>query len=444
EFESRGDPMRASLAWAVVGIALSIPGGAWAATHHVPADYATIQGALDVSALGDTVFVAPGTYSDYGVHSDGAYAAWMPDGVVLQSEMGPSQTVIDLAPFEGVTYWSVAFAAGGHTSGQTVIDGFHVIGFPPNSIGASVGSCSAQVEIRNCIFEAPDPPDPAIDREGMSHRDSDVRVVNCTFIRCSASDGAGISHLGLPLVVEGCTFIECVNQGIRCQGLSAPNTLEVRDSYFLRCSSGPSVTGGSIAASQIPIVVVDRCVFEDPGADLTVGAAMALGGNGPKTVSNNVIRGMGLADGSSAVYLGGGSGTVTGNTFVDLHQMGNVGVALYTAPMPFGVVVSNNIVAHTSGADVFRFGSTYTLECNVFWDNAGALGVPLGPTDRVADPQFCDPDNGDYTLQGTSPCLPALSLGCDLIGALEQGCGTVSLTPESWGRIKSGFRNGEE
>lgn len=425
----------------LLGMSL-MPGGAWATTRHVPAEYATIQDALDVSTLGDTVLVAPGTYTDYVVYLDGAVAGVVPDGVILMSEAGPQETIIDLGPFEGAAYWSAGFEVGFHTSGQTVIDGFHVTGFPPNSIGVSV-AYSAHVEIRNCIFEAPDPPDPAIHRQGMTHRDSDVRVVNCTFIRCSKSDGAGIAHLGLPLVVEGCTFIECVNQGIRCQGLSAPNTLEVRDSYFLRCSSSSS--GGSIKANQIPIAVVDGCVFEDAGADHAAGAAMALFGNGPKTVSNNVIHGMDLPDGSSAVYLGGGSGTVTGNTFVDLHQVGAGGVVLTADAMPFGLGFSNNIVAHTSGAPVFEFNVAYTLDCNIFWDNADGIGAPLGPTDRIADPQFCDPDNGDYTLQATSPCLPELSLGCGQIGALGPGgCATVSLTPKSWARIKAGFRNEEE
>jgi hypothetical protein len=89
-------------------------------------------------------------------------------------------------------------------------------------------------------------------------------------------------------------------------------------------------------------------------------------------------------------------------------------------------------------------GPEYTSGCNIFWDNAGGIGLDLDPTDRIADPQFCDRDNRDYTLQATSPCLPALSLGCGLIGALEQGCGAISVTPQTWGRIKSSFRTGEE
>jgi hypothetical protein len=82
------------------------------------------------------------------------------------------------------------------------------------------------------------------------------------------------------------------------------------------------------------------------------------------------------------------------------------------------------------------------MVCNVFWDNPGGevSGFSLSPTDRVIDPVFCDPENGDVTLSPLSPCLPPNSLGCGLIGALGEGCGVVSIRPESWSVIKSRYR----
>ena len=80
--------------------------------------------------------------------------------------------------------------------------------------------------------------------------------------------------------------------------------------------------------------------------------------------------------------------------------------------------------------------------CNVFWNNAGgnAVNYTFAPTDRITDPLFCDGASGNLTLQPMSPCLPAFSLGCGLIGALEQGCGTVSVGADSWGKIKAAYR----
>jgi hypothetical protein len=83
-----------------------------------------------------------------------------------------------------------------------------------------------------------------------------------------------------------------------------------------------------------------------------------------------------------------------------------------------------------------------TSSCNVYWDNPGGntVNFPLGATDRVIDPVFCDPENADLTLSPLSPCLPPNSLGCGLIGALGEGCGIVSIAPESWSLIKSKYR----
>jgi len=105
---------------------------------------------------------------------------------------------------------------------------------------------------------------------------------------------------------------------------------------------------------------------------------------------------------------------------------------------------SNNVIAGaTSGqAAVVIQDVSMTSGCNVFWNNENAHteGFVLSETDRVVDPLFCDTAAGDLTVSHTSPCLPANSLGCGLIGALGQGCGTVSIAPRSWGTIKSMYR----
>jgi len=60
-----------------------------------------------------------------------------------------------------------------------------------------------------------------------------------------------------------------------------------------------------------------------------------------------------------------------------------------------------------------------------------------------ADPLFCGPKNGDFTLSGQSPCLPGNhpdGADCGLIGAHGQGCGPVSVEPETWAAIKARYR----
>jgi hypothetical protein len=87
-------------------------------------------------------------------------------------------------------------------------------------------------------------------------------------------------------------------------------------------------------------------------------------------------------------------------------------------------------------------GPQMNMNCNVFWNNSGGdvEGFSLGETDRVVAPEFCNAASGELTVSALSPCLPANSLGCGLIGALGAGCGVVSITPHSWGTIKSMYR----
>ena len=53
------------IAAAVAGLSLAFVGTSetFAATYNVPADYATIQAAIDVASDGDSILVAPGTYT---------------------------------------------------------------------------------------------------------------------------------------------------------------------------------------------------------------------------------------------------------------------------------------------------------------------------------------------------------------------------------------------
>lgn len=60
---SAGGWGRRGRSWFVGVVGLGIVGAAWGATMRVPADYPLIQQALDSAVEGDTVLVAPGTYT---------------------------------------------------------------------------------------------------------------------------------------------------------------------------------------------------------------------------------------------------------------------------------------------------------------------------------------------------------------------------------------------
>jgi hypothetical protein len=146
------------------------------------------------------------------------------------------------------------------------------------------------------------------------------------------------------------------------------------------------------------------------------------------------------------LFLSGDQSVVVGSTFWGNWQTYTFfGGATATFWGP--TLLENNLVVGSTGNSAVSVlesqGGSLTSSCNVYWANEDGIGVPLGETDREVDPQFCDPENDDFTVSETSPCVEPGSLGCGQIGAFGIGCGTTAIEAHSWGKIKAQFREGE-
>ena len=112
--------------------------------------------------------------------------------------------------------------------------------------------------------------------------------------------------------------------------------------------------------------------------------------------------------------------------------------------------MTNSILAFgRGGGSVSAYAATLSC-CDVFGNIGGdwIRGIEGQESVRMnvsADPLFCDPDGGSFYLQWGSPCVPANSNGCGLIGRYGfGGCNSVSVTPESGGKVKAGFRTADD
>jgi hypothetical protein len=416
------------------------------ATLRVPSEFATINAGLDASAAGDTVLVAPGTYTDSEERViDGSVrtaCAFLVDGVFLQSEQGAKATAIDMqgqgGPQPNVMYGDAL------DSGNTVVEGFTITGSPTGRSGVRLNE-SETVTFRDCIFRDLD--GGIGSGGGLIARNTDVDVFDCEFRNCRAAGGGGIFQNGARMYVSGCSFIEC-HRGIDVIGDRLPEqVLVIENSIFLR---NYTVSGSSAAvfATDYGDERITGCRFEDNtsfnGSAVSVGGVGAL--SGPHIVEDCIFwknRTTLPGSGAGALRVGGGTGSVTSNTFVEnegTHPLAAGAVEFQSGNIQF----MNNIIAGSRGGVGLRVlsGTQVTGGCNVFWDNpdGNAIGYILTPTDREVDPLFCVPETGDFTLSVDSPCLPEHSKGCGLIGALGRGCELVSVRPGSWGRIKAAYR----
>jgi len=207
-----------------------------------------------------------------------------------------------------------------------------------------------------------------------------------------------------------------------------------------------------LSAVDLGSLLVEECRFVD---NIAVEQASALlSARSGATIRNNLFlrnASAGLTS-AGAMDIGGfsqGFVLIEGNTFLlcstDSYPTG-VGSAIFLNAGAFPIFqVKNNIFSDCTGSPaVYVWSGTVEHSCNVFWENSdGEMSIPLDPTDRVVNPQFCNPLLDDLTLNATSPCLPENSMGCGLIGAFGQGCGIVSLEEMSWGRIKNLYRSDE-
>ena len=165
--------------------AIAFPFQARSATIHVPTDQPTIQAGIDAaSAVGDTVLVAPGTYT--GIENKNLNLKGK--SVVLRSSEGADSTVIDCET-EGRGFY---FQAGEEAS--TVVQGFTVrngraIGAFPDGWGGGMLCLGSSPTIIECVFVSNNANNGS--GAGIACYDSSVRLVNCILRENTSVSGLG-------------------------------------------------------------------------------------------------------------------------------------------------------------------------------------------------------------------------------------------------------------
>jgi len=201
---------------------------------HVPADYPTIQEAIDEAAeAGDEIIVAPETYNEA--------IDFLGKAIWLHSSEGPQVTIID---GEGL-HTSVVSCVSGETA-TTTLEGFTITNGNAE-YGGGMHNFDSSPTVTNCIFDSNmagsiefsfggggmynDYSSPTVTNctftsnhavnsgGGMCNYESDPTVTNCTFIGNVAENGGGmymISEFGQHATITECTFI--ANSADDCGG----------------------------------------------------------------------------------------------------------------------------------------------------------------------------------------------------------------------------------
>lgn len=151
-------------------------------TIRVPADFLTIQAAIDTASDNQTVLVAAGTYSGPGNRD----LNFNGKAITLKSESGPSTTIIDCQDTGAVVHQGFYFSS--RETSESTVDGFTIVnGNGPNGAGMGFRSCSPT--IRNCVLAGNE----ASASGGAIHcKSASPTFVNCTFTGNSSPAGGAV------------------------------------------------------------------------------------------------------------------------------------------------------------------------------------------------------------------------------------------------------------
>ncbi len=262
--------------------------------HEVPLEYATIQAAIDVATPGDTVRVAPGTYSGTGNRNLNTGGK----DLVIVGTAGPALTIIDCqAAAPGIVY-ATGETAAAKLSGFTIQNGRH-------TTGAGILCIGSAPTLENLVLTANHA---LTDGGGLACIGASPTVIDLVIHHnTSADDGAGLLCAG----GAAPSFLNCQlydnsapNRGGALYCLAAFPQFVGSVLAFNSADGG----GGAIWADQASLVTLTRslAVFSLEGGGLE-----AAGGAGFAASCSDVFGNAGGDWRGSAVDLSGQDGNLS-------------------------------------------------------------------------------------------------------------------------------------
>ncbi|HKC70244.1 MAG TPA: right-handed parallel beta-helix repeat-containing protein, partial [Terriglobales bacterium] len=307
-------------------------------TIHVPSDQPTIQAAISAANTGDTVLVAPGTYSE-NINFSGK-------AITVTSSGGASVTVIDGGHAGSV----LTFATGEGPS--SILNGFTIQNGAANFEGGGIDISSASPTITNNVIQ------------------------NNT----ACSDGAGIAvSFGSPKI-QGNTIQN--NTQVACSGgsggggiaLGGAGAAQVIGNVIMN-NTWPSGNGGGISMNAAGTPTIKNNIIAGNTAS---GVSPAAQGGGismvndsdPLLVQNLIYNNSAGQGGGIFISVPSGSrGPILLNNTIVGNAGGNQGSAVYAIGFDSQAQFFNNVMIGTSGANAVFCDGTYSQQPPTFTNN---------------------------------------------------------------------------
>jgi len=421
---------------------------AWAAVIQVPYEVTTIQAGIDLAQPGDTVLVAPGTYTG----PDNRDLDFFGKDIALIGTGGSRATVIDCA----------ASGRGLHlTNGETraaLVQGITIRnGYLPNGHGGGIQCYSAptfrDLVVRQCFAHytggidintggAPlledcvieDNEDSAGAGGGLSICNGSAPILQNVVIRRNYSDGRGggayICYASPQFF--GVTFEDneaASNGGGACY--NAASQAYFKDCIFIR---NRARDGGGLDTGGDPGLIED-CVFIENTALETGGAICIESDEGAIFRNCLILRNTAGAGGGVYVgeYMPYPPVQFINSSFIGNECLWAAGSAITANWQGKANLVNCLVTGNIGGVALWAQYAAIYLSCSDVWGNpagnyGGAMTDQTGLDGNISlDPLYCDAGADDFTLEDSSPCLPANNDCGVQMGAFGEGCSLTAV-----------------
>ncbi|MCC6425876.1 MAG: right-handed parallel beta-helix repeat-containing protein [Phycisphaerales bacterium] len=257
-----------------IGVAcMALP--AIAGTILVPQQKATIQAGIDAAVNGDTVLVAPGTYSGPGNHD----ISLQGKAITVKSSGGAAVTTINAFDPQGNPHNGFMFQT--NETALSVVDGFTITGGFMFNGGAVFFAWNSGGTVRNCIITGNEV---ACWGGGVySESNAGPRVINCRITNNYAPEGGGVFVISSNLRVENCLIDG--NTGSTGGGFCS---FGGSDSLLVNCQLTNNHATGYGGGAFLYDATMINCTVANNSTEWM--AAGIYGGNGG-TVTNSIIWG---------------------------------------------------------------------------------------------------------------------------------------------------------
>lgn len=354
-----------------------------ASTIRVPSEYGTIQAAIDISVNGDTILVAPGTYTGTGNRElRGGGDNWW---AVIISESGAENTIIDCEGSLADPYRALYFD-NYNASSNVIIDGFTFRnGYKPSAYSGIMDFYNISPTIRNCVFEN------NIGSAVFTYTGSPT-ITDCTFRDNFDDAGAGLYAYYSSPIVTYCLFY--ANTASAYGGgayLGAGSHSDFKHCTFVynsaKYGAGININagGGSVILNNCLITNSSGggAVYYESAEGLTIGCCNIYGNNGGDWtgviesdlgINNNISTNpYYCADASGNFYLTANSPCAQGETctgHIGRYNIGCSAITLSVVPSGFYFQKSPGVVPSPQSLSIDNLGGSilnWSAHTNESW-----------------------------------------------------------------------------